>query len=80
MARNRITNPKKLKKLSLLLNEKIVMAYTRGGTNHRIDCACEDGSVYHYFKKSNEKILSDWLRYDQEKKLIASIVCPSNEE
>ena len=46
MARNVITKPKKIKKLSEILGREVKLAITRGGTDHRIDCGCSDGTVW----------------------------------
>jgi hypothetical protein len=47
--RNRISNPKKLRHLEALVGKPIALVLTRGGTQHRIDIACEDGTVYEYY-------------------------------
>jgi hypothetical protein len=49
--RCRITNPKKLKKIGNLLGREVAMASTRGGTNHRIDVGCSDGTAWHVWQK-----------------------------
>jgi hypothetical protein len=44
--RNLITKPKTLRRLEALVGKPIALAMTRGGTHHRIDIACTDGTVY----------------------------------
>lgn len=41
--RNRITNPKKLRRLSERVGFPVVSALTRGGTDHRVDFVLGDG-------------------------------------
>ena len=50
MARNRITNPKTLARISVIVGQPIVHALTRGGTDHRIDACLPDGSVINVYK------------------------------
>ena len=49
MARNRVTNPKKLRRLDALVGKPIALVLTRGGTGHRFDIACVDGTVYELY-------------------------------
>lgn len=42
MARNRITKPATLRRLSALVGGPVLTALTRGGTGHRIDCLRAD--------------------------------------
>lgn len=46
MARNKITKAKTLKKLSNILGREVALALTRGGTDHRVDCGCSDGTAW----------------------------------
>lgn len=43
MARNQITNPRKLRQLGAKIGQPVIVALTRGGTDHRIDCKLADG-------------------------------------
>lgn len=45
--RQRITNPRTLRKLSARLGRPVVAALTRGGTNHRVDVLDADGKSWH---------------------------------
>jgi hypothetical protein len=50
MARCRIENPKKLRRLAAQISQSIVGAWTRGGTDHRIDCLLPTGEIVSVYK------------------------------
>ena len=50
MARNLITDPKKLAHYSALIGREVVTAWTRGGTDHRVDAGLPDGSIVRIYK------------------------------
>lgn len=50
MARNLITNPRRLAELSQLLGQPVLIAWARGGTDHRVDAGLVDGSIMHVYK------------------------------
>ena len=50
MARQRVSNPRKLRKYSKIINETVVSALVRGGTDHRVDLILEHGGVVSLYK------------------------------
>jgi hypothetical protein len=48
--RNTITNPKTIRRLERETGLKIDWAQTRGGTDHRYDLYCTDGTGYDYYR------------------------------
>lgn len=66
--RNAITKPKTLRRLEAIVGKPIAFAMTRGGTNHRIDIGCKDGTVYELFPHQAPTLTEH--RCDPERRVI----------
>lgn len=66
--RCRITNTKKRRKLESIVGKPVIYAMTRGGTGHRIDIGCEDGTFYRLWPDGHleQDTKAQW---DSEKKV-----------
>ena len=72
--RNRVSNPRTLRKLEALVGKPVAVVLTRGNTHHRFDIACRDGSVYKYYPTRGGALDLTADRYDLE--LGAIMVAP----